>query len=496
MSPLRSSWAASWAATWLAVSALSAFPAAQGTRSGPPQDQPTSLVQTADDFGGSPEAEFLGRTWTHPSGARISARLVQPTQPLQGNPAPPPAAFQFEVKIMPSSGYVEVFMLQIPLPLPLPRAPAPLLLGFHAFGQSHLDIFVNTGFPAEAATRGWFLLAPLGASKKHFSAIESQINTEAVLEWVFTGLGTRIDDSRIYGVGFSMGGGAVANYAARHLDPEKPMIAALVDHSGGVALKNTYYHDATARAILDIAFGNGTPGSADPWKMARSSVVNFDPVTFVVEADEDLARNLVAIPLKIQRAHTDSIRYVNDQCSVFDTHLRTLGKVVGPEYAYEFIPPGPPSYGHSWAMMDFTEVCDWLSNHVLTLPSAADTLADQNARYYHFDVEQDVAGAFTPFSWSVDTSANELRLEQTGNLQRMTVDLVATGLDPAQPLHFVLGTQDSTPDEIRFTSYPGLPTTVLRDGVPDFVHWAYNASLLLLTVAEQDGQQHTWMFAP
>jgi pimeloyl-ACP methyl ester carboxylesterase len=483
---------ATWAAVLLALCTPAALPG--GTAWLGPQDQPTSIVQTADDFRGTPEADFLGKAWTHPSGARITARLVQPTQPLQGNPAPPPSTFQYQVQILPSTGYVEVFILQVPLPLP--RTPAPLLLGFHAFGQSHLDIFVNTGFPAEAATRGWFLLAPLGASKKHFSVIESQINTEAVLEWVLNGLGQRIDDSRIYGVGFSMGGGAVTNYAARHLDPQKPMIAALVDHSGGVALKNTYFHDAGARPILDLAFGNGTPGSADPWKLARSSVVNFDPVTLVVETDEDLARNLVSIPLKIQRAHTDSIRYVNDQCDVLDVQLRARGKVVGPEYAYEFIPPGPPSFGHSWAMLDFTAVCDWLSNHTLTLPSSAETLADQNARYYHFDVVQDAAGAFTPFSWSIDTGANELRLEQTANLLRMTVDLPATGLDPGQPLHLVLGTQDATPDEFRITGYPALPTTVLRDGVPDYIHWAYSASLSLLTVAEQDGQQHTWMFAP
>ena len=59
-----------------------------------------------------------------------------------------------------------------------------------------------------------------------------------MLDWI--GAKCRVDRTRIYGVGFSMGGGSVTSYAARHLDPARAMFAAVVDHTGGVALRNTY----------------------------------------------------------------------------------------------------------------------------------------------------------------------------------------------------------------------------------------------------------------
>src|SRR6185503_13512505 len=130
------------------------------------------------------------------------------------------------------SGYEERFLLQVPLVAT--STPAPMLVVFHKFGVSHWDAFYNTSFITEARNRGWYLVAPLGASGVSFGSIESQVNTRAALE-IVTEL-YNVDKTRVYGVGFSMGGGNVVSYAARNLDPQRIMFAAICDHTGGISL--------------------------------------------------------------------------------------------------------------------------------------------------------------------------------------------------------------------------------------------------------------------
>ena len=178
--------------------------------------------------------------------------------------------------------------------------PAPLLVGFHQFSASHLDIFVNTTFPQEASARGWYLLGPLSGSQGNFSSIESQINTKYVIEWVLENF--LVDEGRIYGVGFSMGGGSVTNFAARHVDPGGPMFAALCNHTGSVSVHDSYINaNPQGRTILESIFG-GSP-TRNLFAYQRSSVIDLDPVTGEVVPGADLARNLTHVPLRNFYAH-------------------------------------------------------------------------------------------------------------------------------------------------------------------------------------------------
>ena len=446
----------------------------------------------AGQLGGSddPDADALGVPYT-------SRSLVRDRQSVsvQVLPASGPDSILLEVTISPGTGFVETFLVQVPKQLA--GTPQPLLVVFHGYAGKHLEVQQETEFLEQADARGWFVMAPLGASKKHFSSIESQLNTETVFNWVLAGFGSRIDRQRIYAVGFSMGGGAATNYAARHLDPSQPMIAAVVDHAGGVALNNTYYHEIPAvQAIFDFWFGNGSPGSADPWKMSRSSVIDFDPVTLVTSTDDDLARNLMHVPLKITRAWVDPIGYVNDQCDALDQHMRNLGKVVGPEYSYELVPRGQQISAHSWSILPFGDVCDWLEQHTLQLPTEASTLADRDAKYFHFYVQQEASGAFTPFDWKIDIANNGLELTQTSNLARATVETLDAGLDPLAPIAVVVDTADGNADEIVLTRIASLPASVLLDGNANFANWAYDPVAQKLSLTAPDGGAHTWQIWP
>jgi len=68
-------------------------------------------------------------------------------------------------------------------------------------------------------------VAPRGIYKENFGAPLPQDQQQQVIDWVLAHY--PIDRDRIYGIGFSMGGGGVASYAARHLDRTGAMFAAM-----------------------------------------------------------------------------------------------------------------------------------------------------------------------------------------------------------------------------------------------------------------------------
>jgi len=393
----------------------------------------------------------------------------------------------FELKMDPGTGFFEKFLLHVPWPPPV--APRPMLVVFHKFGSSHWDVWQNTTFIQEALARDWYLVCPLGASKKSFASLESQLNIETVLDWV-TGIFS-VDPDRIYGVGFSMGGGAVTSYAARHLDPARPMLAAIVDHSGGVDLSHTYYSDAPARYILDFWFGDGSAGSADPWRMARSSVIRFDPSTLQVQAGWDLARNLVQLPVRIVRAQTDPIGYLSVQSDVLDSHMKALGVPPGARYGYYVM----PETGHWGGMLDEPATCDWFAQQSLSIPDAASLLADRNGTWYHLGIEQEVEGQFTPITYELDPATNSLKLSGTANLRQVALDTLAVGLDPAAPLQVELSTADALEDQVLLRGWPTWPSAVLRDGLPE-TNWTFDFVTGELRLLEYDGGPHVWQIQP
>ena len=408
-----------------------------------------------------------------------------------GGVVPGPARYKLrEYTLFPPTPYVEPFTLLIPSPLP--PVDQPLLVVFHKFGSSHLDVLQNTDFVAQCARRGWFMVCPLSAAKKHLGSLEGQRNTQAVLDWLLIHPSLRIDVKRIYGVGFSMGGGAALNYAARHRDPAHAMFAALIDHSGGVSLNNTYANDPPARFIMDFWYGDGSAGSADPWKLTRSSVIDFDPLTLVTDTSTNLARNLSTTPLQIVRASADPITYVAEQCDALDQHFRTdLGRLPGVEYSYSVVPYS----GHSWSMLDASAACDWLGQFTLQVPSAGRTLADVDGVYEHFFVEQDVGGAFTPFDWSLIAATNELRVSASANLKRLTLDPISAGLSTSTALGVTLQAADGSGDEIVLAHWPQAPSSVLRDGVATS-SWNFDPLTRELSLQETDGALHGWVVQP
>lgn len=476
------------------LAALAIVPATPGGAQGTAAIQPVGGSTAAPVRGGGPLPLSAG--------GAVAVRQITVQSRTQPNGIP--GWIVRLKKAVTGTGFAEIFLVVPPNDLPHPD-PRPLVVAYHSFGVSYLDILNNTTLVQEAQARGWYLLACTGAADIHFSSIESQIHTQLALSWIWSlppGL-LNVDPTRVYAIGFSMGGGAALNFAARNLDPTEQLFAAEFCHTGTVSLPNEYADNALSRWILNcwhdstcnpVGCSMSSPCVAEGWSMRRSSVSPYDDQTLQVEPGADLARNLVHTGVKLFRAANDPEVNLLEQNSVLAAHLLSLGMTQGVNFDDQIVPGAV----HDWVTLDESAALDWLGQFALAgPPPSGSLLADGPDRYFHFDVAQDAPGVFTPFTWSLNLGSNALTVSQTANLNRLTVHTgpAATGLSTAQTLTLTLSTMDGTGDRIVLTGYPQAPSQVLRDGVPNG-SWTYVAFTDRLVIPETHGGTHVWTVVP
>ena len=446
-----------------------------------------SILSETDDA----NRDFGGRVDTIASsgGGMIGPRMRVRAGPLPGHPG------LYEMTLNNTgSGWEEKFLLLVPNVAP--PAVAPLLVAFHKFGNSQWDIEAHTTFIQECRGRGWYCVAPLGATQVSFGSIESQINTRAALDFVVNSF--NVDRTRVYAVGFSMGAGAAVNYAARHLDPAGVMFAAVANHTGGVSLAHTWANEFDDADVNDnwanwqfleapdyLEFWFGGPPAAQAFNYQRSSAIDLDPVGGTIGVDTDLARNLAHVPILDWIAAGDPIAYLQDQMAAFHNH-------VGAQNPGNQLVTAPGS-NHTWNTLNETDVCDYLAQFSLQLPASGSTLADEDGVYFRFNVEQDAPGAFTPFTWTLVPGMYVFDLTATTNLKRIVIESAAAGLKFLRPWTVNLSTADGTGDRVVFRDVPHPPTSVTRDGVPAFA--SYDGGTNSLEIVETDPAPHTWVLA-
>jgi len=370
-----------------------------------------------------------------------------------------------------------------------------MLVAFHRYGVSHADAFLSTQFPQECERRGWYFVAPLGGHQRHFSSSVSQINTQRVLELVCSLYS--IDRERIYGVGFSMGGGAVATFAARHLDPDAPHFAAIINHSGTVSIAHAFDEEPDDDDMDDgpapvgpnlepsdlIQYWTGGTPETQPFAYSCDSTIDLDPTTGLVNPATDLARNLGCMKVMTVLATGDTNPYISIQTQAWVSQLTELG------VDNTFI--SVPYVGHSWDALDAYAACDWFAPIHAGVPTHGNELADEDGQAIHrFRVEQDRTGEFTPFQWNADLPANRLSVWATNNLRRVTVDAQALGLSYIGTLKWNHLSADGTNDELLLTNLPYPPASVLRDG--QAIAFEYDGQLGTCLLNSPGGALHMW----
>ena len=461
------------------------YPGAPGV--GAPQPQPTIANSTGPTLGNATPAVLpVPAGFGNNPGQQNQVTIEKKRWPAPGNSG----LYELRITGLPS-GFVERFLLQVPAgPTDV---DVPLVVAYHAFGVSMFDITVNTTIPAETDSRGWYMLAPLGTADITFSSLTSQFHTELLIDLVCQNF--NIDTSRIYGIGFSMGGGNALNYAARHVDPDKPMFAALVNHTGICSQRHSYEYDCLHDTIIDCPTQNawefwyGGPPDTFGFMYARSSVIDMNVLTTVIDPDTDFARNLLHVPINSWLATQDPLTELIEQNFRFVTWFATKGGsiILNPIL----------NANHEWATLDVASSFLWLENQALSLPTSADTLADQDGKWFWFDLVQDAGGDFSRFSWAVDNFLNQLTIDTTANVSELQAHVVDAGLDTAQVFRLALGpTEDGTTDSIVLLDYPNAPSQVTRDGLVD-TSWVHDPVEGTLTISELDwSATHDWVVNP
>lgn len=408
---------------------------------------------------------------------------------------------------VPSTGADEIFSLFVPDSPP--SDPRPLLVGFHGFAVSHLDLTFSTTFAQECRNRDWFMVAPfqlstVGIQDVSYGSPQSQEHVEAVIRWVRQRY--NVDGERIYGVGFSMGGGAALSYAARHRDAREGAFAAVVNHTGTVSTRNTYWNvPPLVQDQMELLFG-GDP-NANRYEYQRSSVVEIDGAGNLDPVGRHMAVNLEQVAVRTVYGTADPVTYAVNQCVILGDFLDALPfadaeTLPVPVPAPCFQPGRSP---HCWDTLVEAEACDWLETKTLRVATRGSLLVDEGGRWEQFDLTQQSARQFSSLDFLFEQAANRAILFGQENLAEIAFDPADGGLDPGLPLDVALRTADGTASRTVIHGVAAPPSDVLRGGVSAvqsclppglFPTWCYNPAAGTVTINEPSPDLSVWTIVP
>ncbi|MEL6429693.1 MAG: alpha/beta hydrolase [Planctomycetota bacterium] len=372
---------------------------------------------------------------------------------------------------LPGQTWAERFILALPAGQ---TGLAPVLVLFHGYGEDPRDVALNTPLFAEALLRGWVVVAPLGGHRYHYGIDYAQENIERTLEVLYTRL--PLDPERLYAVGFSMGGGAAASFAARHLDPAGPRFAAVVNHTGSTSLVSSWETQGAQDVFESPLMFGATPYIA-PFGYRRSSTVEHDAFTNTLSGERHMGLNLARVPMRNAYGLFDANFGLVEQTQALHGYLGDTSEEIVLQSAT-----------HSWATLDAASTLDWLGGHALQEPQPEEivrTLADRSGAWNQVGLELRDENAFGTILWSARPSTDDLYLIDLENLARIDVDLERVGLEPTpgQPLRVLTQTTDGAPAKLELTGLGGPPTAVQYAGFAQG-SWNYDASRDVLVLEE------------
>lgn len=333
----------------------------------------------------------------------------------------------------------ETFGLYVPS---VPAAPqAPLLVHFHAYGGAHQELEQWSDFAREADARGWFLVAPDQdvrnasgvADGRTYNSEEAQRRVEAVIDWALANL--PIDRDRIYGYGFSMGGGDCLGYAAQHLDPARGAFAAVCNHTGTLVTTEEWIRNAPAQPPLQVAF-QGTPlevaaralyrrASAVAYSVPGAGQGSFDPNGLNAFA------NLYGTPIWSWYYTGDtatSRAYEYMQVLDASMPLHQLQVLTAPP---SYLPTNfPAGLHHAWEYLDEAAVCNWFAQQTLSVPTSGTLHFSQDKRYHDLWLTRKPNNAdWGKVTFSLPPQSNTITFTGVSNVLRIRVDAALSSID-------------------------------------------------------------------
>lgn len=438
----------------------------------------------------------------------IISSTAAPASSESGTPLAVPSAggTAYNLKlVIPSTGLEEFFSLHVPA-LP-PGVVRPMVVGFHSFRRTHLEVSLGTDLMTEAAARGWFFLAPVQRSAVgdpliNYGSVQSQEHVEVLMRWVMDIYA--VDPDRVYGVGHSMGGGSAMSYAARHRDLDAGAFAAVANHTGTVGVSNVWDVEPVVRPDLELLFG-GTP-TQEPFEYQRSSTVELDQSGALIPGGRHMATNLSFVDTRTYYATNDSLTYLVTQSQSLTAFMQSLPfamyqevPVVAPPDCLN-LPPSLPD-GHCWESVDTVALYDWFQTKSLVAnPPFGSCLADRSGEWHGFDLVQERSGEFSSFDFVVDPAQDLIEITSLENVRSVTFDLSTKGLSPANKFEVEVSSADGTGHIVSILGLSARPTQVTRGGLgalercasSPFPTWCYDDATGVLTLFEPTGTPGDW----
>ena len=306
----------------------------------------------------------------------------------------------------------------------------------------------------EAARRGWYAVSINGGEARlvgTYAGPELHRRTTAVIEEMEERY--RIDRRKIYMLGYSMGGIDAMNYAARHVDPERYMIAGVWCWSGALCAEVSQVpcHLVPYNSLARIAASVVQTSCGDDGTPTGDFVVN-----------ESLAWNLEHVPITTAQATRD-INHVNCPSAALQAltaqwkdssrhrHLSHYGKTHNDASAWN------PA-----------RISDFFNGRTLTLPTfGTRTVAVEDARYFYFQVSRTDVSRTGVFGW--DFQEQELSLHAIENIAELELDLdggVYAPLTSQMDLTIKVNSTDQQGTDIVLQHCSGgRPVCVTRNGI-------------------------------
>jgi len=324
-------------------------------------------------------------------------------------------------------GYTQPGMIQVPIGYS-GTEDVPLLVVLHWWGADYTDALYT--YAIEANERGWLLASP-GLRSQHTASLAVQHNVIDIVNFMRDNY--RVDPSRIYLTGSSMGGMIAATTAAKYPD----VFAAVVEEKGPTNLSNWYYETNSWRAsVIEQEIGHA------PWQA---------PFEYQRRSSESMAMNLKHVPLAITHPISDTVvppshaQGLYDAMNLFDPDHVELHWYEGD---HDTISP----YGPDWTL-DF--LGQWTLNDN---PTDLNIRTDESKSFYWLDITQ---GGWTQRWTSVEASYDAYSnciwatvSDAAHSPVDLAFDLAAMGLDT--DVTYVV--EDYNNDSGDFQVYTALPS--------------------------------------
>ncbi|MBI3817218.1 MAG: hypothetical protein HY286_00890 [Planctomycetes bacterium] len=367
--------------------------------------------------------------------------------------------------------YGEQFSLMIPANYN-PLSPPPLVVAWHGYGNSQIQPMPYLA--AEANNRGWMLMAPLGIADNSFSWLPGQQAVEKSIDWLRANY--PYDESRVYGVGFSMGAMCITNFASRHLDPAWTRFAALATCCATLDNVDDYTNSVSIQSLFQFYFGGSPYGGTYNFEYYRTSLLRLAmPMNYPYPPVENItmARAIAHLPVYMTWSTDDNVvPYCPTHNLSLITYLTSLGNA-----PYQ-VPQTGLTLKHHWTVLNVVDCFNYLQNYSLvTYPTHYSVLADIDGSFNNVATTGGASGQFRRFDVNIDPGTGIVHVDNTKNVSRATMDLTNYGMASGGNVSVMSSSIDSTGDVLTvmnpYSAKP--PSRINIDSNINYI-WTYDGA--------------------